>query len=105
MYKNYFEKFGVSHEEAEKRCGEIFETIFYGSEDEKFYHPAGSDMGYMEDTGNHDARTEGMSYGMMMCVQMNRKEEDIFKTALATDARLRFYAFILTYMLRKQKSG
>ena len=30
----------------------------------------------MEDTGNDDARTEGMSYGMMMAVQMNRK--DIF---------------------------
>ena len=29
----------------------------------------------MEDTGNHDARTEGMSYGMMMCVQMDKKEE------------------------------
>ena len=36
--------------------------------------------------------------------QMNRKEEDIFKTALTTDACLRFYAFILTYMLRKQKT-
>jgi len=32
-------------------------------------------MGYMEDTGNNDARTEGMSYGMMMCVQMDMKEE------------------------------
>ena len=31
-------------------------------------------MGYMEDTGNHDVRTEGMSYGMMVCVQMNRKK-------------------------------
>ena len=28
----------------------------------------------MVDTGNNDARTEGMSYGMMMCVQMNRKD-------------------------------
>ena len=37
--------------------------------------------------------------------QMNCEEEDMFKTSLATDARLRFYAFILTYMLRKQKSG
>ena len=27
-------------------------------------------MGYLEDTGNNDARTEGMSYGMMMCVQL-----------------------------------
>lgn len=35
----------------------------------------GEDMGYLEDTGNHDARTEGMSYGMMICVQMDKKEE------------------------------
>lgn len=54
---------------------ETFETIFYGSEEERFYHEAGADMGYMEDTGNHDVRTEGMSYGMMVCVQMNRKQE------------------------------
>lgn len=32
-------------------------------------------MGYLVDTGNIDARTEGMSYGMMMCVQMDMKEE------------------------------
>ena len=32
-------------------------------------------MGYFEDTGNHDARTEGTSYGMMMCVQLDWKEE------------------------------
>ena len=54
---------------------QTIETIFYGSEEERFYHEAGADMGYMEDTGNHDVRTEGMSYGMMVCVQMNRKQE------------------------------
>ena len=32
-------------------------------------------MAYIEDTGNLDARTEGMSYGMMFCVQMDRKED------------------------------
>ncbi len=32
-------------------------------------------MGYIVDTGNIDARTEGMSYGMMMCVQTDHKEE------------------------------
>src|SRR5699024_12049775 len=51
------------------------QTMFYGSEEERIYQPVGEDMGYMEDTGNHDARTEGMSYGMMMCVQMDKKEE------------------------------
>ena len=32
-------------------------------------------MGYIMDAGNHDVCTAGMSYGMMMCVQMNRKVE------------------------------
>ena len=49
--------------------------MFYGSGDERIYHPVDPDMGYMEDTGNIDARTEGMSYGMMMCVQLDKKEE------------------------------
>lgn len=49
--------------------------LFYGTEEERIYHPVGDDMGYLEDTGNHDARTEGMSYGMMICVQMDKKEE------------------------------
>lgn len=75
VYRNIFKECGYSEEEIEKRVKETFETIFYGSEEERFYHEAGADMGYMEDTGNHDVRTEGMSYGMMVCVQMNRKQE------------------------------
>lgn len=75
VYRNVFKECGYSEQEIEKRVKETFETIFYGSEEERFYHEAGADMGYMEDTGNHDVRTEGMSYGMMVCVQMNRKKE------------------------------
>lgn len=75
IYRNAFAEAGYSETEIEKRKEEIFQTLFYGSEEERIYHPAGDDMGYMEDTGNHDARTEGMSYGMMMCVQMDKKEE------------------------------
>jgi len=74
-YRNMFAELGYSEEEIEKRKNDIFETLFYGSEDERIYHPSGDDMGYMEDTGNHDARTEGMSYGMMMAVQLDKKEE------------------------------
>ncbi len=74
-YSNVFAQLGYAPEEIEKRKNEIFNTMFYGSEEERIYHPAGTDMGYMEDTGNHDVRTEGMSYGMMMCVQMNKQEE------------------------------
>lgn len=74
-YRNLFLEAGKSEEEIEKRLWEIWNTFFYGSEEERIYHPAGDDMGYLEDTGNHDARTEGMSYGMMICVQLDKKEE------------------------------
>jgi oligosaccharide reducing-end xylanase len=72
---NYLSKFGISDEMAYERCMEIFNTIFYGDEGERVYTPVGDDLGYIEDTGNHDVRTEGMSYGMMMCVQMDRQDE------------------------------
>ncbi|MDD5901436.1 MAG: xylanase, partial [Lachnospiraceae bacterium] len=74
-YRNVFAECGISQKEIDRRLEETFRTMFYGSEDERIFHLVGDDMGYMEDTGNHDARTEGMSYGMMMCVQLNKKEE------------------------------
>lgn len=35
--------------------------------------------------------------------QMSQQEEGMFKKSLTTDANLRLYAFIVTYVLRKQK--
>lgn len=75
IYRNLFLESGKSQEEIDARLQEIWNTFFYGSEEERIYHSCGNDMGYLEDTGNHDVRTEGMSYGMMICVQMNKKEE------------------------------
>ncbi|MBO4267698.1 MAG: xylanase [Lachnospiraceae bacterium] len=72
-YTNYFERMGYEPSDIDKRLSEIFDTMFFGSEDERIYHETG-DMGYMVDTGNVDVRTEGMSYGMMMSVQMDRKD-------------------------------
>lgn len=74
-YRNRFKELGYSEQEIQNRVEEIFQTLFYGSEEERIYHPIGDDMGYVEDTGNLDARTEGMSYGMMMCVQTDHQEE------------------------------
>ena len=74
-YRSLFAEAGIAEAEIASRRDEIFQTLFYGSKEERLFHTVGDDMGYMEDTGNHDARTEGMSYGMMMCVQMDRKEE------------------------------
>ena len=72
-YPNFFERIGVSETEAQKRVQECFDTIFFDPEN-GFYHDVDPDSGCMEDTGNIDARTEGMSYGMMMCVQMDRQD-------------------------------
>ena len=74
-YPNYLAEAGIGEEEARKRVEQAFETIFFDPV-EGFCHQTEEDAWCMVDTGNIDARTEGMSYGMMMCVQMDRK--DIF---------------------------
>lgn len=73
-YRNIFKETGKSDEEIAKKIKDAVFTFFY-DENERIYHPVGDDMGYLVDTGNNDARTEGMSYGMMMCVQLDMKEE------------------------------
>lgn len=73
-YRNVFKEIGKSDEEINEKINDCINTFFY-DETERIYHPAGEDMGYLVDTGNNDARTEGMSYGMMMCVQLDKKEE------------------------------
>lgn len=75
VYPNLFALAGISKEEIDKRITDTFYTMFFDPV-EKIYFELGDDMGYMLDTGNYDARTEGMSYGMMMAVQMGR--QDIF---------------------------
>ena len=74
-YPNYLAEIGIREEEARARVEAAFATIFFDPE-ENFSHHTDEDAWCMVDTGNTDARTEGMSYGMMMCVQMDRK--DIF---------------------------
>ena len=74
-YRNVFAEVGIPEADIAKKLESAFNTMFYGSDDERVYHPVGDDMGYIEDTGNIDARTEGMSYGMMLCVQLGKKEE------------------------------
>jgi oligosaccharide reducing-end xylanase len=74
-YRNVLKEIGCSDKEIEYRILDTWNKMFYGEEDTRIYHPAGDDMGYMVDTGNIDVRTEGQSYGMMMAVQMNKKEE------------------------------
>ncbi len=75
MYRNYFAELGIDEAAIQARVEDTFQKLFFDPE-LKIYHEVGDDMGYVTDTGNNDVRTEGMSYAMMMALQMNRK--DIF---------------------------
>ncbi|MEJ6952393.1 glycosyl hydrolase family 8 [Natronospora cellulosivora (SeqCode)] len=75
-YRNLFKELGKSEAEINAKINEAFEQLFYGDdEDERIYYPVGSDMAYILDVNNNDVRSEGMSYGMMIAVQMDKQEE------------------------------
>ena len=77
VYPDLFTDYlGKSNEEIQKKIDEAWNQLFYGDDlSERVYYPVGSDMAYILDTGNDDVRSEGMSYGMMIAVQLNKKEE------------------------------
>ena len=65
-----------SDAEIQAKLDAAWKQLFYGNDDtQRVYYPVGADMAYVMDIGNGDVRTEGMSYGMMIAVQMNKKEE------------------------------
>ena len=88
-YPNFLAEAGISDEAARKKVRDAFETIFFDPA-ENFCHRTDEDAWCMVDTGNIDARTEGMSYGMMMCVQMNR--QDLFNRLWQFSMRYMYHA-------------
>ncbi|HJR79204.1 MAG TPA: glycosyl hydrolase family 8 [Anaerolineales bacterium] len=76
-YRNLFEEYlGKSEAEVNAKLDATWNQLFYGNDDtERVYYPVGQDMAYMMDIGNGDVRSEGMSYGMMIAVQLDKKEE------------------------------
>jgi len=73
-YRNLLAEYGYDEREIEARLESSWELLFGDHEETRIYYPAGEDMGYMLDTGNLDVRTEGMSYGMMMAVQLDLRD-------------------------------
>jgi oligosaccharide reducing-end xylanase len=76
-YRNLFaEYFGKSDAEVKAKLEAAWQQLFYGNDDiQRVYYPVGMDMAYIEDIGNQDVRSEGMSYGMMIAVQLDKKAE------------------------------
>lgn len=74
QYRNLFAELGYKQKDIDKKLNSVFESVFYGPD--KVYFEVGDSMAYISDIKNHDVRTEGMSYGLMIAVQFDRK--DIF---------------------------
>jgi oligosaccharide reducing-end xylanase len=73
-YRNLLAECGYTQQAIDAKINEVFYGLFEGSD--KVYFEVGDSMAYISDIKNHDARTEGMSYGLMIAVQFDRK--DIF---------------------------
>jgi oligosaccharide reducing-end xylanase len=79
-YRNLFVEAGRSEAEVAAKINTAYRHYFHGDPDTQvLYYPAGSNangpLAYMPDINHNDVRSEGMSYGMMIAVQMDKKAE------------------------------
>jgi oligosaccharide reducing-end xylanase len=79
-YRNLFKEWnsGLSAAQIQGKLNTAWDHFFVSTDNNKrVYYPAGSNgngtLAYILDTGNNDVRSEGMSYGMMISVQMDKK--------------------------------
>lgn len=77
VYRNMFVESGVSETAVEQKMNAIWNQLFVNGDinNERLLYEVGSDMAYILDTGNNDIRSEGQSYGMMICVQLEKKQQ------------------------------
>lgn len=77
MYQNLFaELLGKSQSDIQAKLDNAWQQLFYGNDaTQRVYYPVEPDMAYIKDIGNGDVRSEGMSYGMMIAVQLDKKAE------------------------------
>jgi len=76
-YRNLFtELLGKSDAEVQAKIDAAWAHFFQGRDaDQRLFYPVGADQAYIADTGNQDVRSEGMSYGLMIAVQLDKRAE------------------------------
>ncbi len=79
-YRNLFAEAGVSKKKVAKKVDAAFQQLFHGDpQSEAIYYAAGSNangaLAYVTDVLHHDVRSEGMSYGMTIAIQLDKKTE------------------------------
>ena len=76
VYRNLFRERGKSDAAIQAKLDAAWQQMFYGDDDtQRVYYPIDADMAYILDIGNGDVRSEGLSYGMMIAVQLNKQAE------------------------------
>ncbi len=80
-YTNLFVKYlGKTEAQVQAKMKSVWDHFYTVGGPNTVYYEAGKDengkdMAYIYDTGNQDVRTEGQSYGLMICVQMGDREK------------------------------
>ena len=76
-YRNLFKEYlGKSDAEIDAKLNAAWQQLFYGDVDsQRLYYEVPGDMAYVPDINNNDVRSEGLSYGMMIALQMDRQKE------------------------------
>jgi oligosaccharide reducing-end xylanase len=76
VYRNLFRERSNSDAAIQSKLDAAWQQLFYGDDDtQRVYYPVGEDMAYIMDIGHGDVRSEGMSYGMMIAVQLDKQAE------------------------------
>ena len=80
QYRDLFAEQGHTAAESYAKIEKAFAQLFHGDgQEERLYFETGANdngpLAYITDWANNDARTEGMSYGMMIAVELNKKRE------------------------------
>ena len=74
-YTSPFIKYlGKTEAEIQSKLDQMWNHYFKGDNNSKVYFET-NEGAYIEDINNQDIRSEGMSYGMMIAVQTNHREE------------------------------
>lgn len=76
-YPNLFvDLLDKSPAEVDAKIDAAWQQLFYGNDArERVYYPVGEEMAYVMDINNNDIRSEGISYGMMLAVQLDKQDE------------------------------
>jgi len=82
-YRNILQEYGQTETAITNKVNAAWTSLFGGGAN-TVYYTAGTDMAYILSVQTNDVRTEGMSYGMMIAVQMNEQTyfDKLFKWAV-----------------------